>query len=88
MLGRPLRWAIYAFGLLMLLAALALSGCSSTSSSQSSRQGHPAGAVVQEAYVTAILDLGDFGDAVVVLLLFVGGLDDSRRHGMVRLGRS
>jgi hypothetical protein len=38
--------------------------------------------------VTTVLDLYDFSDAVVVLLLFLGGLDDGRRHGMVHLARN
>jgi uncharacterized protein YceK len=35
MLVKTLRWPMYKFGLMMLLAALALSGCSSTSSPES-----------------------------------------------------
>ena len=35
MLAKTFRWPMYKFGLMMLLAALALSGCSSTSSPES-----------------------------------------------------
>ena len=48
--------------------------------------GSPAGALCRKRTSPRFL-ISDFGDAVVVSLLFVGGLDDSRRHGMVRLGR-
>ena len=42
-------------------------------------------AAVDREAVSAVLDLDELSHAFVVLLLFVGGLDDGRWHGMVQL---